>query len=458
MASKQQGKKGAPAPPPKKSVGAKGIVAILFGLFLIGAIVLTASASGLGSQSVPEGDIAVIEDTPDGTVTQEDFDRALEQTAARQGLKEVPPTDDPQYELLSGAAVSDILLGRWVIGEAEERGIEVTEREIDEELETVKSEQFGSEKAFQDFLDQQKFSEEEARERITLQLISDRIQTAVLPENPTVTEDEIEAYYDENKIQFEQPETRDVRVILTKDEADANEVLKTLEGDDSAKSYEQVAKDLSIDEATKATGGLRQAVVAGQSEPALDEQIFTATEDELVGPFEGDAGFYVIQVEAITPAETTPLEEASEQIRPTLIGARQQEIATTFQEDFQAKWVSRTYCADGFRIDRCANAEPLADPCTKEIAETQGCDAPIAGSKPIAPGTGIVFGAPAPAALPQGPITPVPETPAGGIPPALAPLPDGAVPPGGTVPPAGAVPPAAAPQGAPPAPAPAPAP
>ena len=448
MASKPQGRKGAPAPAPKKNVGGKRIAAVVLGLFLIGAVVITATASGIGRPSVPEGDIALIEDAPDGTVTQEDFDHALEQTAARQGLKEVPPEDDPQYELLSDAAVSDILLSRWVMGEAAERGIEITDREIDEELETVKEEQFGSEKAFQEFLDQQMFTEEEARERITLQLISDRIQTAVLPEEPSISGEEIETYYDENAVQFEQPETRDVRVILTADEADADEALAALEADDSAKSFEQVAKEFSIDEATKSTGGLRQAVVEGQSEPALDAEIFAAPEGELVGPFEGDAGVYLIQVDKITAAETTPLEDASEQIRQTLVSTRQQEIATTFQEDFQAKWVSRTVCADDYRIDRCSNAEPLPDVCTAEVAETQGCDAPVAGNKPIAPGSGTVFGVTAPAALPQGPITPVAEVPAGGVPPGLTPVPGGAPP--GTVPPAGAAPPTAPPGTAPP--------
>ena len=70
----------------------------------------------------------------------------------------MPPPDDQQYDLLVDAAVSDLILSRWVLGEAEERGIEVTDREIDEELETVINQQFGSQKAFEDFLDQSGFT------------------------------------------------------------------------------------------------------------------------------------------------------------------------------------------------------------------------------------------------------------------------------------------------------------
>ncbi len=465
--SSQQGKKGKPTAPARdRSGNHKRIALVVLAAFLVIAFVWVAAAQGVSDPSVPDGDVAVVEDAPDPNdpdaselaITQEDFEAALQQTAARQGLGEVPPTDDPQYDLLKDAAVSDLLLAAWVTGEAEERGIEVTDREIDEELETVKSQQFDTEKAFDQFLEDSGFTLDEARQRIALQLISDRIQTAVLPEDPTVDEEEIETFYDENLAQFQQPEARDVRVILTKDEADADEALAALEADSSAKSFDEVAKKFSVDEATKSTGGLRQAVVEGQSEPLLDESIFSAPEGELVGPFEGDAGWYVIQVEKTTPAETTPLDEAREQIQQTLIAARQQEVAAAFQEDFQAKWVARTFCAEDYAIDRCANAPAPPDPCTEEVAETQGCDAPVPSTRPIAPGTAGVFGTPAAAGLPQGPIAPPAEAPAGGVPPGLAPLPGGAAPPGtvppGTVPP-GTVPPGTAPPGtAPPAPPP----
>ena len=100
----------------------------------------------------------------------------------------------------------------------------------------------------------------------------------------------------------------------------------------------------------------------------------------------------MIQVEAITPArpqlddESSRVEErppdGADQIAQTLVAARQQEIAQAFQDDFQTKWIARTFCADGYRIDRCSNAEPPPDPCTEELAETQGCDAPVPSTTP----------------------------------------------------------------------------
>jgi foldase protein PrsA len=271
-------------------------------------------------------------------------------------------------------------------------------------------------------------------------LISNRIQSAVLPTNPSVSTAEIQAYYDANQTQFQQPETRDARVILTKTQADADAALAALQKDDSDGSFADVAKKYSIDDATKATGGLRQGVVQGQSEPALDKEIFTATQGNLVGPFKGDQGYYVIEVQKITPATTTSLTDATDQIKQTLVAARQQETAQTFQANFQTKWVARTFCADGYRIDRCANAEPTPSACTAEVAVSQGCPAPVPSTKPIAPGTATVFGTAATPALPQGPITPVPAVPAGATTPGLTPVPGGAAPqtaPPPTTPPGG---------------------
>ena len=149
----------------------------------LGALPLTGCGSddqGASTTELPSGAVATVAGAPDETVTQGDFDRALAQTAARQGINQVPASTDPQYKALADAAESDLLLSRWVLGEAEERGIEISDRQITDELEKVKSQQFGSEKAFQTFLDQSGFTLDEAQQRIELQLISSQIQQDVL--------------------------------------------------------------------------------------------------------------------------------------------------------------------------------------------------------------------------------------------------------------------------------------
>jgi foldase protein PrsA len=382
------------------------VAGVFLAALLVVLFVVVAVAQGIGHPSVPSGDVALVEDAPDGGISQEEYDQTVEQVAASQGLPEVPAESDPQYAGLRESALSDLLLGRWVRGEAEERGLTVSESEITNRLEQFIKQDFGGQKQYEKFLEQSQFTPEEARARVELGLLSDELQKATFPGPTAVSDSEIEEFYEANRVQFEQPEARDIRRIVNKDQAKVEEARSLLEQDDSPASWKKVAARFSTEDPTKGKGGLIEGVTAGQSEPALEEQIFSAAEGELVGPFQGQSDYYLIQVQKITPAELTPLADVTEQIQQQLVQGKEQQIAQDFQTDFLAKWTSRSFCADDYLINRCENYEaPPPEPAP---------GAPPVFSRPVVqPGQTTVFpGQPAPA-LPQGPIQPA--VPQGGI-------------------------------------------
>jgi parvulin-like peptidyl-prolyl isomerase len=407
------------------------VAALALTAILVALLVGVAIAQGIGNPSVSSDEVAVVEEAPDGEVTTAEFERALEQTAALQGAREVPPPDDPQYATLRDSAMSDVLTGLWVRGEASDRGITLSESEISNGLDQLVEQQFsGQQKQFQRFLKQAHFTPEEARQRVELQLLGAELEKQVIPAEPSVSESDIEDFYKANVAQYEQPETRDVREIVNRDQAKVERAKALLERDDSPKSWKKVAARFSTDKTTKDTGGLRAGVAQGQSDPARDEQIFAAAEGQLVGPFEGQSegqpGYYLIQVEKINPAETTPLSEASEAIGQQLAQAKQQQLGQSFQQDFLEKWRSRTFCADDYLIDRCDNFTP-------SVLRPPGAP-PVISTPAVPPGRAAVFpGQPIPA-LPQGPISATAGQPGIIGPPGQA-LPPGTVPPGGAPPP-----------------------
>jgi hypothetical protein len=90
------------------------VIAALFAVLFIALFGIVALAQGgIGDPSVPSGDVALVEDAPDGNVTQEEFDAALQQAALRQGVPKPPAPDSPQYGALRDAAMSDLLLASW---------------------------------------------------------------------------------------------------------------------------------------------------------------------------------------------------------------------------------------------------------------------------------------------------------------------------------------------------------
>ncbi len=126
------------------------MLAVFGGLF-IALFVVVGVADGIGHPSVPSGDVAVVEDAPDGTITQEDFDAALAQAAARQGLPKAPEPSDPQYATLRDSAMSAVLQARWFRGEAEERGITVSDTEITQRLQQFQK-QVGNRAQFEKYI------------------------------------------------------------------------------------------------------------------------------------------------------------------------------------------------------------------------------------------------------------------------------------------------------------------
>ena len=177
----------------------KRFVLIAFGAFLVILIVAFAIAQGLGDDS-PSGDAVAVVDGEE--ISQEDFDRALLQAAKRQGLQQAPTEDNPQYEVIRDEALGDLFDIAWIQGEAEERGIEATDTEVQDQLQQVKNQSFKTEEEYQNFLERSGFTQEDVNLRIELQVLSTKIQEEVAADAEKATDDDAEKYYEANKVNY----------------------------------------------------------------------------------------------------------------------------------------------------------------------------------------------------------------------------------------------------------------
>ena len=372
-------------------IGAKQAAAVLGGLFVV-IVALVAIFGDIGKADVPDDAVAVVDGTE---ITQEQFDGALEQAALRQGLQEPPAPDDPQYEAIRDEAMNNLLDIEWIQGEAERRGIEVSDEEVQREFEQTKEENFNTEKEYQQFLEQSGFTQEDIDLRVRLQLLSEKIQNEITDAAEGVSDSDAEQFYEANKAQFGQPESRNIRFVLNPERGEADRAAEQLREDNSPENWDEVAKEFSTDDATKGEGGVRESVVEGTFDPALDSAIFEAPQGEVEGPIETPQGFYVFQVDSITEERTVPLDEAREQIDQQLQGQVEQEVFSDFLSDYRDRWTELTICADDFLVDRCDNFKAEAQPCPDESLPEeqqqqqleQGCPPPVISASPGAPGS-----------------------------------------------------------------------
>jgi parvulin-like peptidyl-prolyl isomerase len=404
----------------------KRLPLILFGAVVILLFVIFAIAEGLSHPSVPSDDVAVVQEAPAGLspISKADFDRSLLQTAARSGVKKVPKPGDPQYDQLKTGAMNDLLDSVWIQGEAADLGITTTPNEVTSLLKQTISQNFRGKAEFEKFRRQSHFTQQDIRTRIKLQILSNKIQQKVLRGLPPVTTSQVSDYYDAAKSQFEQPATRDVRLVLNKDKAQVDAAKSALDQDSSDASWKKVAAKYSTDPSSKSNGGLRPSITEGLLEQPLDKAVFDAPENQIEGPVKTPLGYYVFEVVKVTPARTVPLNKStSAQIRSQLTQQAQQTAFSSFVANFSSKWTSRTFCASGYLIDRCDNfvggGHPSTAPPGCYEAHPKGgipdaCPAPVAQLAPALPGSVSVV-APQGTRLPQRPVpAPSPAT-AGGL-------------------------------------------
>ena len=338
--------------------------------------------SGCGND-VPSGAVAKV---GDATITQEEFDKWLSTAAkgnAQGGTAAVPdppdyekcvaakaktpvpkdqkqPTDDAlkkqcksEYDALKKEVMQFLIQAEWVQQEAADQDIKVTDAQIKKSFEDQKKQAFPNDKQYNQFLASSGMTEEDILFRVRLDQLQQKLTQKVTEDAKKVSDADIEAYYEKNKKRFAQPERRDLRVVLTKTEAKANQAKQAL---DSGQSFKKVVKQYSIDEASKSQAGLLPAVTEGQQEKAFDTAIFEAKKDQLEGPVKTQFGWYVFEVEKITPASQQSLEQSKETIKNLMRSQRQQKALDEFIKSFREDYKDQTDCADDYRVAECKNA------------------------------------------------------------------------------------------------------
>jgi foldase protein PrsA len=305
-----------------KSAGLQRLALVGFAALFVVLFLIFAIAQGIGHPSVPSDAAAVIEDAPNdlGTITKEEYQHALAQAAAAEKITPLPKPGDEKYDELKETALGEVIDSIWIQGQAKEMDIAVTQKEIADELKKLKDKAFKTEQQYKEFLKEAHFTEDDVNTRVTIQLLSERIQAQVTEEAPVPSNSEIENYYEAAKAsQYTTPESRDIRVVKNKDKAKVEEAKAALEKDDSAKSWEAVAKKYSTD-TTKSTGGLQSAVTEGSGtlQEPLEAEVFKASQGELEGPLKDGDTYTLFEVMKITPEKVQSLDEAKSQISEQL--------------------------------------------------------------------------------------------------------------------------------------------
>ena len=257
---------------------------------------------------------------------------------------------ETQYKSFTQEVMAFLLSSQWVIGEAKSLGVKLTDAEVKKQFLKIKTQQFPKAAEFEKFIASSGQTVSDLLFRVKLNMLSSKIQTKIAKEKKTVSDSEIEKYYNQNKSKYGTPEKRNANIILTKTEAAAKAAEAELK---AGKSWASVAKKVSIDPTSKATGGLLTGIVKGQEAEALDAELFKAAVNQRGGPLKTSFGYYLYEVKAITAATQQSLTQAKPAIKAQLNSTKSQELLSNFVKSFKKKWLGKTSCRTGYVVADC---------------------------------------------------------------------------------------------------------
>jgi peptidyl-prolyl cis-trans isomerase D len=148
-------------------------------------------------------------------------------------------------------------------------------------------------------------------ETVDLEFIE--IRRDQLAESVEISEEALAEYYELEKdryLQDEQRQARHILVLFDDDEeaaeAKANDLLAQIQG---GASFEELAQEHSMDGGTASNGGDLGVLTQTQLPDALGDAIFSMAEGDLEGPVKSDFGFHVIRLDEILAQGPRPLDE-----------------------------------------------------------------------------------------------------------------------------------------------------
>jgi foldase protein PrsA len=317
---------------------------------------LKVAATTQAQQSGATGAAAAVPDPPNFTKCV----AAKKATAAKPAKGQPKPTDatykaqcKTAYEGLRDQVVQFLISSAWIEGESNDNGVKISDTDVKKEFDKQRNQSFPKDQDYLNFLKTSGYVQEDLLYQIKIRQLSTKLRDKVLKGSDKVSDKEIADYYNKNKDRFAVPEKRDIRIVLTKTEAKANQAKQAL---DSGQSFKSVAAKYSIDQGTRDSGGLLPAVPKGQQEKALDDATFSAPMGKIEGPVKTQFGYYVFQVDKITKGSQQSLDQSKASIKQLLVSQKQQKVLNDFVKQYQKKWKDRTDCRKGYVVDDCKNA------------------------------------------------------------------------------------------------------
>ena len=297
----------------------------------------TSTPAATATPSEPAGAASVDLKDPVATVdgdkiSKAQLDEAFDKAVQMTGVKASDLS--PEQKLEGYRQILDELITEKLVNKAA-AGITVPQSDVDAQIAKIKA-QFPSDEDFSKQLAQVGQTPEQLSDTIKKMLQQQRWLEGQLAGKTEVTDEEAKKFYEENKTEFQQPETVKASHILfrvNKEDSEdvVNQKLKAAQGAETrakkGEDFTALAKELSEEPGAKESGGDLGFFPKDRMVPEFAEVAFTEKVGDISDPVRTQFGWHVIKVTDKKAAGTLPYDEVKEQLIGYLKNKKQEEAA-----------------------------------------------------------------------------------------------------------------------------------
>ena len=313
-------------------------------ILLCALVSFALAGCGGGSKDVPPTAVAVVDGQE---IAKTDYEALISQAkkSYKNQKRDFPKQGSQEFQTLKNQAVQFLVQREQFEQEADNLDVDVTEKQVNARLAQIQKQYFGGDKKkYEKQLKEQGLSDRQVRNDIRAQIVSEKI-FAQVTKNVKVTDKQIGDYYIKNKAQYSTPESRDVRHILVKTKAKADDLYNQLK---AGGDFAALAKKFSEDTGSKANGG-KLTISKGQTVAPFDKEAFALKKNAISKPVKTEFGYHIIQpLGDVKPAKVTAMKDVKESISQQLAQTKKNEAMTKWVDELKKDYEDKISYAVGF--------------------------------------------------------------------------------------------------------------
>jgi peptidyl-prolyl cis-trans isomerase C len=279
------------------------------------------------------------------TITETQINERLDKEL-KPMAKQMAPNYLEQYKARMRPQMIDFLVTEMLLDtKVDEAGIKVTDQDADKKIKDLAAENKITVKGLRQQIEDQGRDFEYWRQQIKKPLAYEKLMETKWEGHVTVTEEDAQEYYRNNKKQFSTPERVHAKHILIKVDQGAADEEKTnakqrldaiREEIKNGADFSEMAKNHSDCPSAK-NGGDLGYFAKGQMVKPFEEAAFAAEPGTMTDVVETQFGYHLIKVEDHSPGSQAEYEEAKLDILQMLLKQKQQQFMQEYVEKLKSE-------------------------------------------------------------------------------------------------------------------------